>query len=144
MNNQARTSQLWTSLLDAGHAVEARFEAALSDQGLSLPKLSVLKVLVETGEPIPLSRLAGRPSCVKSNVTQLVDHGSRRMASSGGSATRRDRRTVLAAITDEGRRRYEAGTKILESTEQQVFGAVSDADRDVFAGLLQALSTCRK
>src|SRR4051794_38292484 len=61
------------SLLEAAHALEARVEAALDKAELSSPKFSVLNALVSAGEPLSLSELASRLSCVRSNMTQLVD-----------------------------------------------------------------------
>ena len=61
------------ALLKAAAAIEARLEDALGSAGLSLPKLGVLSQLAEAGEPLPLSELAGRLSCVRSNMTQLMD-----------------------------------------------------------------------
>jgi len=61
------------SFLDAAEAVEARLEAAVSPTGLSLAKLAVLHILADAKEPLPLSDLAARQHCVRSNITQLVD-----------------------------------------------------------------------
>src|SRR2546428_9220354 len=61
------------SFLDAAEAVEARLEAAVSPTGLSLAKLAVLHILADAKEPLPLSDLATRQHCVRSNITQLVD-----------------------------------------------------------------------
>ena len=90
------------SLLHAAHALEDRVETALEKAGLSTPKFSVLSALVANGGPLSLSELASRLSCVRSNMTQLVD----RLESEG--LVRRvddpaDRRIVKAAITETGR-----------------------------------------
>src|SRR2546430_10196140 len=61
------------SLLETAQAVESRLEAAVSPLGLSLAKLGVLHPLAEAREPLPLSELAERQHCVRSNITQLVD-----------------------------------------------------------------------
>ena len=79
MNDRAETSAgkapdtTIFSLLHAAHALEDRVEAALENAGLSTPKYSVLSALVAAGEPLSLSELASRLSCVRSNMTQLVD-----------------------------------------------------------------------
>jgi len=89
------------SLLDTAEAVESRLEAAVSPLGLSLAKLGVLHPLAEAREPLPLSELAQRTHCVRSNITQLVDRLEK-----GGLVRRRpdpdDRRGVLAALTPAG------------------------------------------
>ena len=60
-------------MLHASSVLESRVEARLSNVGLSLAKLAALHRLTEAGESLPLGQLAERLSCVKSNVTQLVD-----------------------------------------------------------------------
>ena len=61
------------AVLHASSVLESRVEARLSEVGLSLAKLAALHRLTEAGESLPLGQLAERLSCVKSNVTQLVD-----------------------------------------------------------------------
>jgi DNA-binding MarR family transcriptional regulator len=61
------------AVLQAAHAVEDEVEAKLNEVGLSGAKLAALTALSEAGESLPLSQLADRLSCVKSNITQLVD-----------------------------------------------------------------------
>ncbi len=119
---------LWATLLRAAQLVESRLETALAATGLSLAKVGVLKQLVQAGEPLPLSRIAERLCCVKSNMTQLVD----RLEADG--LVKRiddpdDRRTVLAAITDEGRRRYEAGNLALVEQERALTKTVGREER---------------
>ncbi|HQR38061.1 MAG TPA: MarR family transcriptional regulator, partial [Blastocatellia bacterium] len=92
------TTPLWLQVLHSAQRVETRFEDELSGVGLSISKLGVLRILVDEGQPMPLSRLAGKLSCVKSNVTQLVD----RLEADGLVARINDpadRRSVLASIT---------------------------------------------
>ena len=58
--------------LRAAHAIERRLDEALDTVGLSVPKYSALSKLVQAGEPLALSELAARMTCVRSNVTGLV------------------------------------------------------------------------
>lgn len=126
-------------LLRSSQRVEARVEAALAESGLSLAKLGVLDHLVKAGGPLPLSRLAERRACVKSNMTQLVDR-----LEADGFVERindpEDRRSVLAAITKEGRRRYEAGGAALAAQEQELLKGFRRAEREQLTELLQRLS----
>jgi DNA-binding MarR family transcriptional regulator len=132
---------LWKLLLKAGQRVEAAFEEELGGIGLSLSKLGVLKMLVDEGEPIPLSRLAGKLACVKSNVTQLVDR-----LETEGLVVRvddpADRRSVLAAITDAGRERFLAGVEASQKAETRLFLGYSDEDRRALLELLCRLADC--
>src|SRR6478735_3002007 len=63
------------------------------------------------GESLPLGQLAERLSCVKSNITQLVDR-----LEADGLVSRapdpHDRRARLAVMTPAGRIACEAGTRI--------------------------------
>src|SRR5262245_10237121 len=91
------------AMLHAAHAVEDEVETKLNAMGLSAAKLAALQALADAGESMPLSQLANRLSCVKSNITQLVD----RLEADGLVARRPDpgdRRTRLAALTTAGRR----------------------------------------
>src|SRR3954466_10513863 len=61
------------SLLPAAQAVGEKLEDALDKEGLSMGNQSALTKLAEAGEPRALSDVAARLSCVRSNITQLVD-----------------------------------------------------------------------
>ncbi len=107
------------SLLGAAQAVEARIESALSPLGLSLPKLTVLGILVSSNSPLTLGELANKLACVRSNVTQLVD----RLESDGlvrREADPADRRSVRAVITDAGRDRERAGSQALSRVQDEI------------------------
>ena len=120
---------MWLILLHASQRVEAQLESALSQSGLSIAKLGVLRHLVAAGEPLPLGKLAERMSCVKSNITQLVD----RLEADGLVARLgdpSDRRSVLAEITPDGRERFTRGADIVEAIEADVFGSLAPEDRE--------------
>ena len=130
---------LWLALLQAAGRVESRFEAALAESGLTVSKLGMLRTLVDAGEPMPLSRLAGKLSCVKSNVTQLVD----RLETEGlvvRIADPSDRRSILAGVTDLGRERFEVGREIVRAAEEELFGAIDSEDRQRLASILRTLT----
>ena len=112
------------AVLHTSSVLESRVEAKLSEIGLSLAKLAALHRLSEAGESLPLGQLAERLSCVKSNVTQLVD----RLEADGlvaRAADPNDRRSRLAVLTDAGRAAYEKGRRIQLDTEEVLFGALT-------------------
>ena len=118
------------ALVTAARAAETRAEAALGALGLSLAKVNVLRHLVAERAPIALGQLADRNACVRSNITQLVDR-----LEADGLVTRlpdpSDRRSVLASVTAEGRRRYGAAMRVLdvqEGTLVRELGASEAAD----------------
>jgi hypothetical protein len=60
-------------LMHAAGTIEKRLEDALGGVGLSLAKFGALTFLVRAGEPLSLSECAAKMTCVRSNITQLVD-----------------------------------------------------------------------
>ena len=126
------------SFLGAAHALEARLEEGLASVGLSLAKYGVLETLVRVGEPMPLSELAAAQRCVRSNMTQLVDR-----LEADGSVQRMDdpsdRRSVRAALTPAGKKRQEAGARMIEQVRDGFAASLDPADRAVLSRLFAAL-----
>src|SRR2546430_11460003 len=136
----ATASAVVSSLLETAEAVEARVEAAVSPRGLSLAKLGVLHPLAEAREPLPLSELAERQHCVRSNITQLVDRLEK-----DGLVRRRpdpdDHRGVLAALTPAGEQAYAKGMRALVEAQQAIVGALSAGDTKSLKSALDALTS---
>lgn len=141
MNDPAGEKNLCSFTYHLAHAaqeVESRVERALGEVGLSLAKAKLLRHLHQSKDPIPLGALAEKNSCVKSNVTQLMD----RMEAEG--LVRRvpdpdDRRSVRAQITVEGRRKYEAAARVVAAAEGEVLHGFSAADRQQLIEFLERL-----
>ena len=126
------------AVLHTASVLEGRVEARLSEVGLSLAKLAALHRLSEAGESLPLGQLAERLSCVKSNVTQLVD----RLEADGlvsRASDPNDRRSRLAVLTDAGRNAYQKGRLIKEEAERQLFGALTESESVTLHTLLAKL-----
>jgi DNA-binding MarR family transcriptional regulator len=126
------------AVLHTSSVLESRVEARLSEIGLSLAKLAALHRLSEAGESLPLGQLAERLSCVKSNVTQLVD----RLEADGlvsRAADPNDRRSRLAVLTDAGRDAYAKGRRIQLDAEQALFGALTAEESATLHVLLAKL-----
>jgi DNA-binding MarR family transcriptional regulator len=133
---------LLQALIWAGHAVEDRLDAALRPDGLSLPKLGVLRYLVAAGVPLPLGELSARAGCVKSNITQLVDRlEAERLVRRVSDPE--DRRSTLAEITPEGRRRHDAAAGALAEAAREVLAGISPAERTELRALVGRLVMCR-
>lgn len=125
-------------LLEAAHALEDRVDAALARAGLSNPKFAVLSQLTEAGVPLSLSELAARLSCVKSNMTQLID----RLEADGLVARvddPNDRRSVKAAITPRGAERQAAGAREIEVLHKEFAAQVGASDLEAVRRMLRAL-----
>jgi DNA-binding MarR family transcriptional regulator len=126
------------AVLHASSVLESRLESKLSDVGLSLAKLAALNRLTEAGESLPLGQLAERLSCVKSNVTQLVD----RLEADGlvsRTGDPNDRRSRLAVLTDAGRKAYAKGSEIQMQAERELFGVLTADESDTLHELLGKL-----
>ena len=126
------------SLLGAAYRLAAGLEAALEPLGLSLAKLGVLSRLVEAGEPLSLSALAERLACVRSNVTSLVDRleADKLVARQADS---KDRRSIRASVTVEGRARYESGQKALDRAAREAFSHLGPGEREALAKVVLSL-----
>jgi DNA-binding MarR family transcriptional regulator len=137
-NNSTKTSDqigLLAALMHSAKLAEARLDAALDGVGTSVPKWSALKHLVEAGGSLSLGHLAERQSCVKSNVTQLVDRLEaeglvHRVPDPG------DRRIIVAQISEEGRRRYHAGRQAFTEVEESFIDGLSASEREHLTRLL--------
>lgn len=127
------------ALLHTAATAQDEVERRLGAVGLSLAKLAALKVLSEAGESLPLSQLADRLSCVKSNITQLVDR-----LEADGLVSRQpdpnDRRSRLATLTGAGRRACKEGSKVQQSAEQKLLGALTPAESRQLAELLSRIA----
>jgi DNA-binding MarR family transcriptional regulator len=140
--NETATSLRCFELLRKLHEVEEHLEAALEPVGLSLGKLGALAQLAMAGEPLPLSTLAEKCACVRSNITQLVDRlEAEKLVVRADDP--HDRRSVRAELTPKGRARYTAALKAVEEAEKQLFSGLSGAKKDELLGLLAALRTTR-
>jgi len=125
-------------MLGAAHEVEARLESALDRIGLSVAKFGVLAKLVEAGEPVALGCLAERSSCVRSNMTQLVDRlEADQLVERLNDPS--DRRSVRAALTPAGRERHAEGLRIVEEAGRAVFAKLDDDERAMLRRVLAHL-----
>lgn len=126
------------AVLRAASSLESQVEARLATIGLSLPKLAALHHLASSGDSLPLGQLAERLSCVKSNVTQLVDRlEADGLVSRAGDPG--DRRSRLAVITPAGRRLYEQGVRIRQDAEQELFGVLTPDESRQLTDLIAKL-----
>jgi len=131
--------QLMFSIVNAGRAVEQRLEEALARAGLSLAKFGALTHLVEAGEPLSLSECAKKMTCVRSNITQLMDR-----LEADGLVQRvedpRDRRAVRAAVTRLGAKRQAAGAREVARVQRALARTLEGKDH---GALRRALSVIK-
>lgn len=126
------------SVVNAGRAVEQRLEETLAPVGLSLAKFGALTHLLEADKPLSLSECAKKMSCVRSNITQLMD----RLEADG--LVRRvedplDRRAVRAVVTPLGAERQAAGAKEVARVEAELAETLTGMDRGRLRRTLSAI-----
>lgn len=123
------------ALIEAARTLEARLEQALAPLQLSLAKFGVLRCLAHAQRPLPLSAIAQRQKCVRSNMTQLTD----RLEADG--LVRRiddpqDRRAVLAEPTAAGRLAFAQAEEILTAEEERFLKSLSAQERGLMTELV--------
>ena len=100
-----------------------------------------LSTLVASGEPLPLRLLAEQCSCVRSNITQLVDRlEAEKLVRRADDP--KDRRSILAELTAEGRSRHAAGLRAIEAAENELFAPLPERQRKNLVELLRSLRDC--
>jgi DNA-binding MarR family transcriptional regulator len=130
--------ELMFSLVNTGRAIEQSLEEALTRVGLSLAKFGALTHLVEAGGPLSLSECAEKMTCVRSNITQLVDR-----LEADGLVQRvedpADRRVVRAALTRLGIERQSAGAKEVAKVQAQLAKTLDGIDQGTLRRALAAI-----
>ncbi|MDP6057998.1 MAG: MarR family transcriptional regulator [Pirellulaceae bacterium] len=126
------------SLINAARAMEQRLGEALAPVGLSLAKFGALTHLVEAGEPLSLSECAKKMTCVRSNITQLMDR-----LEADGLVQRvedpQDRRGVRAAVTRLGVKRQAAGAKEVARVQAELAKTLDGMDHGALQRALSAI-----
>ena len=124
------------SLMQAGQAVQRRLEEALEEVGLSGAKFGVLTHLVRAREPLSLGECAERMTCVRSNITQLIEaEGLVRRVDDP-----KDRRGVRAMVTPLGIERQAAGAQHVQRAQKEFAKTLSEADQAVLARVLSGIT----
>jgi DNA-binding MarR family transcriptional regulator len=108
---------------------------------LSLAKFGVLRCLMHEARALPLSAIAQRQKCVRSNMTQLAD----RLEADG--LVRRlddpqDRRAVLAEATEAGRAAYDVAVQVLKAEEERFLMGLSAPERALMTDLVRRFVQC--
>jgi len=105
---------------------------------LSFPHARALRVLAEIG-PLTISQLSVHTETSGAAVTQLVNG----LVTAGyvtRERTEQDRRSVVVAITSEGRRRHTDRQRLLADAFEQTLGTLSTAQVVATADVLRQLA----
>lgn len=134
----APRERMMSLFLQTASAIERRLDEALESAELSTPKYGALTKLAEAGEPLTLSELAARLTCVRSNITQLVDR-----LEADGLVRRvedpKDRRCVRAALTPLGQERQAAGFVRVQALRAVVAEKLAGIEEEALERALAAL-----
>ena len=114
------------ALIEAARTLETRLEQALSPLQLSLAKFGVLRCLVHEERPLPLSAIAQRQKCVRSNMTQLTDR-----LEADGLVKRVDDPTAA------GRAACAKAVDLLRTEEERFLRGLSDPERELMTDLVR-------
>jgi DNA-binding MarR family transcriptional regulator len=127
-----------TSIMRAQQVLLARLNDLLEPWDLTFPRYEALMLLLYSRRgALPLGKMGDRLQVHRASVTNVVD----RLAEQGlveRVPQETDRRSVLARITDDGRRVAREATERLNA-EQFGTGPLSDSERDEIFRLLRPL-----
>lgn len=119
------------------HAVMRYERNELSSGVLNLPQFAVLNTLWREG-PLPMHTIADAMQLIPSHVTGIMDRlVAHRMARRAADA--RDRRVVLAEITDRGRAVIERIRSEKRKTMQRVHDELTPEERRVLLAVMDKL-----
>jgi DNA-binding MarR family transcriptional regulator len=102
-----------TSIMRTQQILLARLNELLAPWELTFPRYEALMLLYYSRRgSLPLGKMGERLQVHRTSITNVVD-GLERLGLAVREAHQRDRRTVLASITDRGREVAEGATKAL-------------------------------
>jgi DNA-binding MarR family transcriptional regulator len=127
-----------TSIMRAQQVLLAELNERLRPFGLTFPRYEALMLLLFSREgALPLGKVGERLQVHRTSVTNTIDK-----LEADGLVRRvrhhEDRRTTLAALTDEGRRVALAATEAMHEAGFGL-GALAKADQDELTRLLRGL-----
>ena len=117
--------ELVDALLLAGHRVRTATDARLREEGLSLARLKLLRLLSDG--PLPMGQVSAALHVVPRSTTDLVD-GLVAAGLVARCAHPTDRRVVLLELTPSGRTRLAAARRVATEVANRATAAVP-ADR---------------
>lgn len=122
------TFLLLRQLLKTAKVTEGRLDGLLAPCNLTATKLMTLRHLARSEAPVSLGTLANCMAFAKSNATQLIDH-----LEAGGFVARvpspDDRRCTQVALTAQGKREKESGSRAIRPLAEQLEALLSVDER---------------
>lgn len=130
----------WVSLYQAYNAIFKINELALLPQGITIPQLHLLAVLVSAGGTLPSTRIARHMVKEAQTITGLVD----RMERAGWldrHGDPKDRRKTLVSLTNSGVKKFQEAFPVANEVGVNLFSVLSDEE---LAGLRVAIDKLRE
>jgi DNA-binding MarR family transcriptional regulator len=127
-----------TSIMRAQQILLARLNTALEPTGLTFPRYEALMLLFYSRRgALPLGKIGDRLQVHRTSVTNLID-GLERLGYAIRTSHPTDRRTTLAAITEDGRTAAWRATEALNGLD---FGTapLRRSELDTLSGILERL-----
>ncbi len=131
--------ETFISLLRTVSLLMEPFDALFKAHGLSEPQYNALRILRGHGRPIPSGTVAAQMVARDPDITRLLD----RLAKAGfveRTKSDKDKRVVLASITDEGLELLNRLDEPVLKLHRQQFGSMSE---DELKGLNRLLAAIR-
>jgi DNA-binding MarR family transcriptional regulator len=126
----------WASLYMAFAILRKESDRALAPYQLTVPQASVLALLAEAGQPLPITRIARLLLQESPSITSLVD----RMCDTGlveRTKDPHDRRVALVRLTRKGRQTHDGLRVAAAQFNDGLFSVLSTEDRRTLKDLLQ-------
>jgi DNA-binding MarR family transcriptional regulator len=137
-NADPSATEVSMNVIATAELVLSRLEPLGLDLGLSRGGFNVLQVVDGADQPLTPSQIAERVLVRSPTVTGVVDTLVRR-----NYVERRpdpnDRRRVLVAITDEGRKAIEASNQLVFKADAELIAGLSEPERERLIRLLGKL-----
>jgi DNA-binding MarR family transcriptional regulator len=126
----------WASLYGAFVVLRKETQRLFSRWRLTIPQATILALLVETGRPLSVTRLAQLLLHETPSISGLVD----RMSEAGLVERVKDpgdRRVALVRLTNEGRKAHDSVRAAAATVSEELFGVLSKEERFALKDLLQ-------
>ena len=126
--------EVWCAFLGSGRAIHARARVGISSGGLTMPRVTLLRIIVYRGKSSS-RELAESMGVSSPDLPGLLD----KLAGEGlitRERSSKDRRVVLVESTPKGRRKLESLRRAAIDELARMFDEWSDADLRTFRDLL--------
>ncbi len=138
-SNLYSSVEMWDRLTKAYEGIKKSFIKQISAFDLTAPQFGVLKVLFENGS-LPLKKISEKLSVTGANITCVVDNLEKDNLVERVHS-KRDRRIILAELTEDGKNKY---LEILPKYESSILKLTQNLSEDEKKDLSHLLNKLNK